>query len=113
MVEAIDCCQRVHFVSVPKLLHDLSNRTGGEVAVSLAYSHDVNKLLGVWTLVSDSVVEHFVAVIQLLNFSIIQELLPVIGPALAQLVPDSWAWLAIRVLETGDVHLTVPAHVDI
>lgn len=67
VVVAVQGCEGLNFVRVAKLLDYLGDGAGGEVAVGLTYASNVNELLGVRALVGNAVVEHFVAVIQLLN----------------------------------------------
>ena len=46
-------------------------------------------------------------------FNIVQEIFPIIGPALPDRVPDSWTRLIIILVHSSHINLAIKVHVDI
>ena len=116
MVESISSDEHVIFVLVVKLLQNLSNGTSSQFWVAspvLCTLDNVHNLLGLGTFLSKSVGEDLESVVMLLGLVVVDELLPVVTPALALLIVDTRVGFTVLVFGARDVVVSVETHINV
>ena len=101
------------FILVIKLLEDFSDRVGGQVWVFDSSIDDIHDRFGIRALVADAVLEVLVSILIEFDLLVVKELFPVIGPALTELIPSSWARFTIAVLVACEIILAESRHVNL
>uniref|UniRef100_A0A7S3FXL9 Uncharacterized protein n=1 Tax=Strombidium rassoulzadegani TaxID=1082188 RepID=A0A7S3FXL9_9SPIT len=113
LIVAVEGEEDVVIILVVELLEHFSDGVGGQPGVLDAGVHNVHNDLGVGHLVGDSVPQIHEDVLPRLQLRIVEEVLPVIAPALPQGVPGSWAGLTVSILLPSYIVLTEDGGVDL
>lgn len=113
LANAIDADKGLELVSGVTLVEKLSEGIGRELGLLDAHLSDLNQLLGVWQLVTKSVLHSFVKLLVVQDLVLEKVLLPAIGPAFASFVPNTRAGLRLAILDTRDIVAAILAHINV
>lgn len=113
LANAIDADKGLELVSGVTLVEKLSEGIGRELGLLDAHLSDLNQLLGVWQLVTKSVLHSFVKLLVVQDLVLEKVLLPAIGPTFASFVPNARAGLRLAILDTRDIVAAILAHINV